>query len=86
MLRPRRVAAAITTTKDIEMKPLRDARIKARLTALALAEGADSKEGRIYNFERGRHNPRPDEARRICAVLGVEPEVIFPELFGKGGR
>ena len=55
-----------------------DLRTAKGLTALALAEAAQTSEPRIYNIERGRHRPRPDEARRWAAVLEVEPGVLFP--------
>jgi transcriptional regulator with XRE-family HTH domain len=56
---------------------LRDARKKAGLTQIALAERAESTEGRIVAFERMRFNPHPDEAQRIADVLGVRVEKLF---------
>jgi transcriptional regulator with XRE-family HTH domain len=85
MLRPRKLPAT-TTTGDTEMNALRQARMKARLTAFALAERAESKEGRIYAFERGRHRPKRDEALRISAVLGERADDLFPDVFQEGGR
>ena len=57
-----------------------DLRTAKGMTAIQLAESAQTSESRIYNIERGRHRPRPDEARRWAAVLGVSPEVAFPDM------
>lgn len=63
------------------MTIVRQIRAAAHMTALTLAEKANSNETRIYAFERGRYQPRPDEARRIAAVLGTKPETLFPKVF-----
>lgn len=59
------------------IKNLREAR---KRTALQLAAEIGSNEMRVYAVERGRFKPRPDEARRWAAVLGVAPEVAFPDV------
>ncbi len=61
---------------------LREARRKARLTALQLADVAETTETRVYSVERGRFRPRPDEARRLALARGVDPSEMFPSVFG----
>jgi len=57
-----------------------DLRTAKGMTAIQLAESAQTSESRIYNIERGRHRPRPDEARHWAAALGIPPEVAFPDV------
>lgn len=59
---------------------LKKKRLEAGMSALRLAQLSDSQEMRIYNFERGRFLPRPDEALRISGVLGADPRKLFPGL------
>ena len=59
---------------------LKQARERNGLTALQLAAKAETSEARLYSYERGRCTPKPDEAARIAAVLGVTLESIFPEV------
>jgi len=37
----------------------------------------------VCGLETGRVNPRPDEIRKLCKILGVKPEELFPELTEK---
>ena len=53
-------------------------RTTAGLTAADLARLADTAEMRVYQFERGRFRPRPDEAARIAKVLGADVDDLFP--------
>ena len=59
---------------------LREARDKKGLTALALADAADTNEMRVYAIERGRTLPKLGEAQRMAAVLGVPASKLFPRL------
>ena len=36
-------------------------------------------ESRLSRIVRGRGTPSPEEVRRISAVLGVDPEELFPD-------
>jgi DNA-binding XRE family transcriptional regulator len=64
------------------MTTLREARLKARLTALGLGKLADVPEMRVFHIERGRYRPRLDEAQRLARVLGQPVEELFPGLEG----
>ncbi len=55
------------------------------LTALGLAEIAHLTEEKVYQVERGRYNPTPEEGRRWAAALGVDAGEIFPDLFPAEG-
>ena len=59
---------------------LRTARRAAALTALELARRAETREQRIYAFERLHYRPRPDEAVRIAAALREPVEKLFPQV------
>lgn len=63
---------------------LRTARQAANLTALQLADAASTLESRVYQIERGRYRPRPDEARRLALALGADPVEMFPSVFREG--
>jgi DNA-binding XRE family transcriptional regulator len=43
------------------------------------AEQAATTEARLYQLERRRFRPRPDEARRLAAVLNLTVEKLFPD-------
>ena len=64
-------------TPRIEMTSRRKA---AGLSALALGMAAGISEMRVYAIERGRCVPGHEEAAAIARVLGVRPELVFPEL------
>ncbi len=66
--------------------PLKIARHRARLTAYALADLAGTTEPRIYQLERGRFRPRPDEARGLALALGEPAETLFPGGIQEGGE
>jgi DNA-binding XRE family transcriptional regulator len=61
-----------------EMTPMRAARNAAKLTAIQLADVAGTTEDRVYQIERGRFRPRPDEARRLALALGTDTDHLFP--------
>lgn len=63
---------------------LRNMRRAANLTALQLADAASTLESRVYQIERGRYRPRPDEARRLALALGADPVEMFPGVFREG--
>lgn len=65
------------------MSVLKALRQAAGLTAAGLADIAGSREMRIYAFERRRHRPHPDEARRIAQALDSKVEVLFPDMTGQ---
>jgi len=65
---------------------LRIARRAAKLTALQLADAASTLESRVYQIERGRYRPRPDEARRLAEVLEADPAEMFPGALESRGN
>ncbi|HMP71772.1 MAG TPA: helix-turn-helix transcriptional regulator [Kiritimatiellia bacterium] len=76
----------ITSKGDKVKSELKQARIESGLTALQLAEIAGTNEARIYQVERGRFRPRPDEAQRLADVLRIPVESLFPNgVQTKGG-
>ncbi len=62
---------------------LKTMRIASGLTALEMAQLADTTEARIYAFERGRNRPRVNEAIMIAAVFGVSAAELFPDMAEK---
>lgn len=64
------------------MHKMRELRIRAGLTAIALAEKAGTTEFRIFAIERRRFNPRPEEAQRIADILRVQLSELFPDVKG----
>ena len=62
-------------------------RMNAGLTACDLAALADTAEMRVYQMERGRFRPRPDEAEKLARVLGMDATELFPNGIqkSKGG-
>jgi transcriptional regulator with XRE-family HTH domain len=69
----------ITRGNAMQSLPLREARLAAGLTAMRCAEQAATTEARLYQLERRRFRPRPDEARRLAAVLNLTVEKLFPD-------
>jgi transcriptional regulator with XRE-family HTH domain len=66
---------------------LKIARTAAGMTALELARAAGTTENRLFQIERGRFRPRPDEARGLALVLGEPVETLFPGgIQPEGGR
>ncbi len=66
---------------------LKIARTAAGMTALELARAAGTSENRLFQIERGRFRPRPDEARGMALVLGESVETLFPGgIQPEGGR
>ena len=65
--------------------PLRAARLEARYTALELAEAAATTENRLFQLERGRFRPRPDEARQLAVALNRDVQDLFPGGIQKRG-
>ena len=61
------------------MNAVKSARRRARMTALELGQRAGINEMRVYQLERGRFPPHPDEAAALSRVLGVKVETLFPE-------
>ena len=69
----------------MQREHLKEARLAAGLTAVALSAQTGIKEEKIYQVERGRYAPSREEAMTWAAALGLRPAVAFPEFFGKGG-
>jgi transcriptional regulator with XRE-family HTH domain len=65
--------------------PLKIARHRARLSALALADKAETTEPRVYALERGRYRPHTDEAERLATALGTTVADLFPGGTQPGG-
>ena len=61
------------------MNKLREYRIKARLSAFRLAEGAGTTEIRAYHIERQRYRPRRAEAEGFACVLKTTVQKLFPD-------
>ena len=55
----------------MQRKIIREARQRAGLTALELAERTGIDEMRLYSLERGRGRIRKDEIEALSRVLGV---------------
>jgi transcriptional regulator with XRE-family HTH domain len=68
-----------TTNHDQPGIPLRTARLRAGLSAIALAMRAGTTEPRIFSLERRRFRPRHDEAYRLAQVLGLPVNELFPD-------
>lgn len=69
--------------RKIEMEPtslIKSLRKAKGWTARDIAVEIGVPEMRVYAVERGRYRCRPDEARRWAAVLGIPPEVAFPDV------
>ena len=67
--------------------PLRAARLAAGLSALEAAAPANTTENRLFQLERGRFRPRPEEAAGLAAVLMRPVEELFPNgVQGEGRR
>jgi len=52
-------------------------RIKAGLSQRALAKQTGLSSAYLSQLERGKRNPGPDVAKRICSALGVDFETLF---------
>ena len=67
------------------ISPLRLARLAVGLTAIETAGPAGTTENRLFQLERGRFRPRPDEALGLAAVLNRSVKDLFPDGI-QGGR
>ena len=61
----------------MQRKIIREARQKAKLTALELAEQTGIDEMRLYSLERGRGRIRKDEIEALSRVLGVDASSLI---------
>ena len=61
---------------------IKEYRRKARMTQLELAYRLGIKEKTVCYWETGRSDPQIETAVDIARILGVEPEKIFPAMFG----
>jgi transcriptional regulator with XRE-family HTH domain len=66
-------------TNNKTKTPSHAARMAAGLTAFDLARAAGTTENRLFQIERGRFRPRPDEAARLAAVLKTSVGTLFPD-------
>jgi transcriptional regulator with XRE-family HTH domain len=48
-------------------------------TQADFSQAVNISESRLSRIVRGRGSPSPEEVRRISAVLGVDPEELFPD-------
>lgn len=65
---------------------LKEERLRAGLTAIALARAAANTEDRVYQLERGRFPAKPEEAARLAAALGVDVQAVFGPNLGRVRR
>lgn len=61
------------------MTTLREHRMKAGMTAFALAQRAGVTEIRVYHLERARYRPKQVEAKKFARVLGTTVDTLFPD-------
>lgn len=67
--------------------PLRELRLKRKMTQLQLAVAAGVTPSTITDIEARRHTPRLTTARRIATVLGVAlDDIAWPEEPPKAGK
>ena len=59
----------------------RSARVAAGLTQAAAAVRLGIAQPRIARIESGKHVPSVVRALEIIDVLGLDPRIVFPELF-----
>lgn len=62
---------------------IKDARQAKGWTALDLGERINQSEEHVYQVERGRYRPKPNEAAAWAEALGLTPAIAFPEIFGQ---
>jgi transcriptional regulator with XRE-family HTH domain len=60
------------------MNPLKFNRLEKGLSQLELGIKAKVWQGRISAFENEILSPSPKERKRICRILGVPEDVLFP--------
>jgi transcriptional regulator with XRE-family HTH domain len=65
-------------TNNKAKTPSHAARLAAGLTAFDLARAAGTTENRLFQIERGRFRPRPNEAAGIALALMATVEELFP--------
>lgn len=71
------------------MRTLQELRKAAGLTQLQLAVRLDVTPGTIYNWERGRGEPRARQIAQIAEALGVTADAVLaglPELEESRGK
>ena len=61
-------------------------RKRAKLRQFDIARQLGVTEQLISKWECGRSEPQIEAIVDIARILGVEPEKIFPEMFGLGGE
>ncbi len=61
------------------MTTLREYRIRAGLSAFALAQKTGNSEIRVYHLERARYRPKQAEAKKFARVLGASVDELFPD-------
>ena len=61
-------------------------RKRARMRQFDIARQLGVTEQLISKWECGRAEPHIEQAVDISRILGVDPEKIFPEMFGLGGE
>jgi len=59
-------------------------RKRARMRQFDIARQLGVTEQLISKWECGRSEPHIEQAVDIARILGVNPEKIFPEMFGSG--
>lgn len=63
---------------------IREYRKRAGMTQLELAYKLGFKEKTVCYWETGRSEPHVEQCVDIARILDIDPEKIFPEMFGSG--
>ena len=68
------------------MRTLRELREAAGLTQLDIATQLAVTPGTVYNWERGRGEPRARQLRQLTHILGVSAEELLAAVAGEATR
>ena len=66
----------------MSVNALKLARMECGITQLDLAKRLGTSEKMVSFWETGRCKPHIEQAVDIARILSIDPERIFPEMFG----